>query len=67
MNQLIQQLHQTLPKTQIITDELRLLAYGTDASFYRLTPEAVSYTHLDVYKRQSLVRPPAKIFRLTST
>lgn len=33
MSELIQQLRQYLPETQVITDELRLLAYGTDASF----------------------------------
>ena len=30
-----------LPKSQIISDALRRLAYGTDASFYRLIPEVV--------------------------
>lgn len=38
---LVQQLAQRLDKSQIITDPLRLLAYGTDASFYRLTPKVV--------------------------
>ena len=42
MNQLIQQLRRQLPETQVITDELRLLAYGTDASFYRLTPQVIA-------------------------
>ncbi len=31
----------TLPNEQIIRDSLRTLAYGTDASFYRLIPKAV--------------------------
>ena len=31
-----------LPAKQVITDPLRRLAYGTDASFYRLTPEVVA-------------------------
>jgi D-lactate dehydrogenase len=31
-----------LPARQVITDPLRRLAYGTDASFYRLTPEVVA-------------------------
>ncbi|MBK7898181.1 MAG: FAD-binding oxidoreductase [Azonexus sp.] len=31
-----------LPPKQLITDELRLLAYGTDASFYRLIPEVIA-------------------------
>ncbi len=30
-----------LPETQVIEDELRRLAYGTDASFYRLIPQLV--------------------------
>ena len=42
MSQLIQQLRQHLPETQVITDDLRRLAYGTDASFYRLTPEVIA-------------------------
>ena len=42
MSQLIQSLRQHLPENQIIVDDLRRLAYGTDASFYR----PVSYTHL---------------------
>jgi D-lactate dehydrogenase len=39
---LIQALSQILPPQQLITDALRRLAYGTDASFYRLTPEVVA-------------------------
>ncbi|RMF15482.1 MAG: FAD-binding oxidoreductase, partial [Gammaproteobacteria bacterium] len=31
----------TMPEDRIIRDPLRRLAYGTDASFYRLTPEIV--------------------------
>ncbi|MBS1198644.1 MAG: D-lactate dehydrogenase (cytochrome), partial [Proteobacteria bacterium] len=42
MNPLIQALSRFLPKHQIITDKLRRLAYGTDASFYRLIPEVVA-------------------------
>jgi hypothetical protein len=30
------------PGHQVITDDLRRLAYGTDASFYRLIPEVVA-------------------------
>lgn len=30
-----------VPIARIITDPLRLLAYGTDASFYRLVPKIV--------------------------
>jgi D-lactate dehydrogenase len=35
-------LTQILPPKQVITDSLRRLAYGTDASFYRLTPEVIA-------------------------
>ena len=42
MSQLIQQLRQHLPASQVITDDLRRLAYGTDASFYRLIPQIVA-------------------------
>jgi len=42
MSDLIQSLRQHLPEHQIITDELRRLAYGTDASFYRLIPKVIA-------------------------
>lgn len=42
MSQLIQALSAILPAKQVITDSLRRLAYGTDARFYRLTPEVVA-------------------------
>ncbi|WP_420472653.1 FAD-binding and (Fe-S)-binding domain-containing protein [Noviherbaspirillum sp. ST9] len=42
MNPLIQALSRILPARQVITDDLRRLAYGTDASFYRMTPEVVA-------------------------
>ncbi|MCV2369428.1 FAD-binding and (Fe-S)-binding domain-containing protein [Roseateles oligotrophus] len=41
MNTFLQDLARLLPAEQLITDPLRRLAYGTDASFYRLTPELV--------------------------
>lgn len=41
MSQLTDALSRILPAKQVITDSLRRLAYGTDASFYRLTPEVV--------------------------
>ena len=34
-------LARSFPERQVVTDPLRRLAYGTDASFYRLTPEVV--------------------------
>ena len=42
MSQLISAIASQLPAKQVITDNLRRLAYGTDASFYRLTPEVVA-------------------------
>jgi D-lactate dehydrogenase len=42
MSALIQALSRILPTRQVITDDLRRLAYGTDASFYRLIPEVIA-------------------------
>ena len=42
MRQLIQALSRILPERQVITDPLRRLAYGTDASFYRMTPAVIA-------------------------
>lgn len=42
MNALIQTLKAALPERQVVTDDLRRLAYGTDASFYRLIPQVVA-------------------------
>ena len=42
MSSLIPALYRILPQRQVITDPLRRLAYGTDASFYRLIPEVVA-------------------------
>lgn len=42
MSPLITSLCAVLPARQVISDELRRLAYGTDASFYRLTPEVIA-------------------------
>jgi D-lactate dehydrogenase len=42
MSTVAEALRKTLPASQVITDEIRLLAYGTDASFYRLTPEVIA-------------------------
>lgn len=42
MSPLIEALSRILPERQVITDSLRRLAYGTDASFYRMTPEVIA-------------------------
>jgi len=38
---LCRRLRRVIPEDRIIRDDLRRLAYGTDASFYRLVPEVV--------------------------
>ena len=38
---LVSALRSRLPAARVVTDPLRRLAYGTDASFYRLVPQAV--------------------------
>jgi D-lactate dehydrogenase len=38
---LLKELEKFIPETRLITDPLRTLAYGTDASFYRLLPQIV--------------------------
>jgi D-lactate dehydrogenase len=42
LSALVDALRLILPPRQVIVDPLRRLAYGTDASFYRLTPEVVA-------------------------
>ena len=54
MNNLIQDLSESLPKHQVITDDLRRLAYGTDASFYRLTPEVIAVIETEEEARHVL-------------
>jgi D-lactate dehydrogenase len=41
-SELIAAISRFLPLRQVITDPLRLLAYGTDASFYRMIPQVVA-------------------------
>ena len=38
---LVDRLSVDIPPSRLITDSLRTLAYGTDASFYRLTPNVI--------------------------
>ncbi len=42
---LAQRLKPVIPKERLIHDDLRLLAFGTDASFYRLLPRLVIKVH----------------------
>ena len=37
----LQEISQFVPQERIYTDELRRLAWGTDAGFYRLIPQIV--------------------------
>ncbi len=41
VEKLYDELRRTLPETKLVVDPLRRLAYGTDASFYRLVPQLV--------------------------
>lgn len=41
MKRFLNEIKGILPADSIYTDELRTLAWGTDASFYRLTPQVV--------------------------
>ena len=41
MERFIKEIKAVLPEERVYTDELRTLAWGTDASFYRLTPKVV--------------------------
>ena len=52
---LIEALERILPARQIISDDLRRLAYGSDASFYRLIPEVIAIVD-DEAEVQSLLR-----------
>jgi D-lactate dehydrogenase len=45
--QLKEILSKTIPLKRIITNPLQLLAYGTDASFYRLIPKIVVQVHTE--------------------
>jgi len=45
MKQFLTRLRGILPQDRVYTDELRTLAWGTDASFYRLTPQVVIRAH----------------------
>lgn len=54
MSNLIQHLSQHLPAEQIIVDDLRRLAYGTDASFYRLTPQVIAIVESEADVRSVL-------------
>lgn len=42
--QFLSEVKQAIPERQIYTDSLRTYAWGTDASFYRMTPQVVVRT-----------------------
>ena len=54
MPTLLTTLQKHLPPHQVITDDLRRLAYGTDASFYRLTPEVIAVIETEAQARAVL-------------
>ena len=41
MKQFLKKIKSIVPNDRVYTDELRTLAWGTDASFYRMTPQVV--------------------------
>jgi len=43
LNVFLQKAKQILPSSAVVTDELRRLAWGADAGFYRLTPQIVLF------------------------
>ena len=54
MNAFLSKLQSLLSAERVITDELRRLAYGTDASFYRLLPEVVVVVNTETEVQQVL-------------
>lgn len=44
MNHFLTEIEQYIPKNRIFTDDMRLLAWGTDAGFYRLVPQVVIHS-----------------------
>ena len=44
MNSFIKEIKKVIPTQRIYSDELRRLAWGTDAGFYRLTPQIVIHS-----------------------
>src|SRR5262245_6380373 len=47
-------LSQFMPDARLVTDPLRLLAWGTDASFYRLVPKLVAVVESEEEVRRLL-------------
>ena len=45
MNSFIREIKRVIPTQRIYTDELRRLAWGTDAGFYRLIPQIVIHSN----------------------
>ena len=46
-----------LPAERLLTDPLRTLAYGTDASFYRLVPQIVVLARSEAVLRETCTKP----------
>jgi len=62
---LVRALEQVLPASQVIHDDLRRLAYGTDASFYRLTPEVIALVENEEQARAVMAVAQAQARPLT--
>ncbi len=58
-------LRRTIPSERLISDDLRTLAYGTDASFYRLIPKLV--VKVETEEEVSAVLTDARKFNLPLT
>ncbi|MGB3224174.1 MAG: hypothetical protein WBB23_15345, partial [Desulforhopalus sp.] len=56
---------QTIPAKNIITDPLRTITFGTDASFYRLVPKIV--INVENEKEVQLILREASKLRLSVT
>ena len=70
-NHLFDSISKTIPEERLVTDPLRTLAYGTDASFYRLIPKIVvvveSEADVQEVLRQCNVWGVAVTFRAAGT
>jgi len=53
-DELARRLARTLPPVRLVSDPLRLLAWGSDASFYRLTPKLMVVVEDEAELRQVL-------------
>ena len=62
---LLTALRAALPDHQVVTDDLRRLAYGTDASFYRLIPQVIAIVENEAEVRSVLAIAQAQKIPIT--